>query len=92
MSDPAPGDEFHGEPPASLWELFVSSEPQLSDDGSPPAVDRELLLKLVRKELPKEKVRAAYLLIHAFDSWKKAFAEIVIEEFRNKYPPGSSVV
>jgi hypothetical protein len=34
-----------------------------------------------RKELPQDAAAAVYMLIDAFDSWRKAFAELVIEDF-----------
>jgi hypothetical protein len=85
-----PDDEFDEPLPASLWKTLNLPEPRRIDDRFAPEVDRELLLRLVRKELPKGMVRAAYRLIHAFDSWKTAYAEIIIEEFRRNQPPESN--
>lgn len=82
MSEPAFDDEGNEELPASLWKALNLPEPRRIDDRLAPEVDRDLLLRLVRKEIPGNAARAAYRLVHAFDSWKKAYAEIVIEEFR----------
>ena len=90
MSEPEPDDDFSEPLPPSLWKALNLPEPRRSDDHFAPEVDRELLLRLVRKELPKGMVRAAYRLIHAFDSWKLAYAEIVVEEFRRNRPPESN--
>ena len=49
--------------------LFNLPEPRRCDDRHAPQVDRELLRKLVRKELPRDAVAALYMLIDAFDSW-----------------------
>ena len=82
-----PEPESPDEPlPPSIWKAFNLPEPRRSDDRYAPEVDRDFLLRLARKELPPELVKAAYRLIHAFDSWKTAFAEIVAEEFRRKQP------
>ena len=82
MSDPPPDDDLAEDIGSSIWKLLNLPHPRTSDPRDAPEVDREILRKLVRKELPKDSVGAAYMLIHAFDSWKEAFAQIVIEEFR----------
>gem|GEM_PF-4230721 len=84
-------DDFDERLPPSLWEALNLPEPRRSDDRDAPEVDRDLLRRLVRKELPKELVRAVYRLIHAFDTWKKAFAEIVIEAFPGNQPPDDDI-
>jgi hypothetical protein len=77
-------DDFDEPLPPSLWEALHLPAPRRSDDPFAPEVDREFLRQLARKELTPDLVRAAYRLIHAFDSWKKAFAEIVVQEFHSQ--------
>jgi hypothetical protein len=89
MPAPDPREEFHEPIPPSIWQLLNLPEPRRSDNNDSPAVDRELLRRLVRKELSSGATRAVYRLIDAFDCWKVAFAEIVIEEFRQRFPHGS---
>jgi len=83
MSKDLPPDDSNIPLPSSLWEALNLPEPPKSDDRFAPEVDRALLLRLVRNELVPEQVKAVYRLIYAFDSWKKAYSEIVIEEFRS---------
>lgn len=85
-----PDEQFDESLPASLWAALNLPEPRRSDDRFAPEVDRSLLLRLLRKELPEGMVHAAYRLIHAFDSWKQAYAEMVIEEFRRNRPGRSN--
>jgi hypothetical protein len=68
--------------PDSIWEALGLPEPRRSDDQIAPAVDRDLLVRLVRKQLPDDAARALYRLIHAFQSWNDAYAEVVVENFR----------
>lgn len=49
-----------------------------------PAVDRNLLLALVRRQLSPNQARSVYQRIHAFRSWSEAHAEILIAEFRRQ--------
>ena len=93
MSNPPPDDDLAEDVGSSIWKLLNLPPPRASDPRDAPEVDLELLRKLVRKEIPKDSVGPAYMLIHAFDSWKEAFAQIVIEEFRGgvgKDPPLSN--
>lgn len=87
---PEPDEHVDESLPASLWAALNLPEPRRSDDRFAPEVDRPLLLRLLRKELPEGMVHAVYRLIHAFDSWKRAYAELVIEEFRKNHPPDSN--
>jgi hypothetical protein len=91
VSPSDPTDDFDERLPDSLWKALNLREPRRSDDRVAPEVDRNLLRRLVRKELPNELVRAVYRLIHAFDTWKKAFAEIVIEAFPGNQPPDDDI-
>ena len=75
--------------PSSLWEALNLPEPRRSDDRIAPKVDRSLLARLLHKELPNGTVHAVYRLIHAFDSWKQAYAEMVIEEFSQGRRPSA---
>ncbi len=83
-------DEREETLPPSLWEALNLPEPRQSDDRFAPEVDRSLLERLLRKQLPEGMVHAAYRLIHAFDSWKRAYAEMVIEEFRRGQRPNAN--
>ncbi len=47
-----------------------------------PEVDHELLRRLARKELSRETSRMAFRLIHSFESWRNAHADVVVEEFQ----------
>ena len=66
----------------SIWEELGIPPPDYRDESLAPEVDRDLLLQLVRKELPERTTRAVHHLIISFKSWSKAHAEIVAEEFR----------
>lgn len=86
MSTPDSPEDFAEPLPASIWEALNLPQPRRSPDRFAPEVDRILLERLVRKELPEGTARAAYRLIHAFDNWKKAYADAVIEDFRRNQP------
>jgi hypothetical protein len=90
-SEPQSSGDIEGPEPPSLWKLFNLPEPRRYDDLDAPEVDRQLLGKLIRKELSRDAAAAVYMLIDAFDSWRKAFAELVIEDFHEKHPPGSEL-
>lgn len=90
-SEPQSSGDIEGPEPPSLWKLLNLPEPRRSGARNAPEVDRALLLKLVRKELPRDAVAALYTLIDTFESWNKAFVELIAEEFRKKYPPGSEL-
>lgn len=49
------------------------------DESLAPVVDRDLLLRLVRQELPEEVVADVYRLIHSFNCWRDAHAQILVE-------------
>jgi hypothetical protein len=87
VSQNASPDDFEEPLPSSLWKALNLPEPRRSDDRFAPEVDRDFLLRVVRKELSQDLDQAAFRLIYAFDSWKKAYAEILVQEFhRNRTP------
>lgn len=65
---------------AALDELKL--DVRFRDDRLAPEIDRNLLQRLVRNELTVEASRAVFRLIHSFESWRNAHADIVVEEFR----------
>jgi hypothetical protein len=79
MSQECPEDE---ELPKSLWAALGMPEPVFRDEAQAPTVDNELLVKLVRGELPERSARAVYRLVHSFKSWTNAHAQVVIAEYR----------
>ncbi|HVX12038.1 MAG TPA: hypothetical protein VHC22_12720 [Pirellulales bacterium] len=59
-------------------------KPNFIDNRLGPAVDRDLLGKLVRNELPEPAARAAYRLITMFKKWSVAHDEVLAEEARRR--------
>ena len=87
QSEPAGGTNPQDAPnaetfPASLWQALGIPEPEFRDESLGPAVDEELLLRLVRRELSPEQQRAVYLLIDSFRSWSEAHAKLLVTAFR----------
>jgi hypothetical protein len=74
----------------SLWQELGLREPKPLDERLAPPVDRELLLKLVRKELPEAAARSVYRLIVMFESWRQVHGEILAEEAGRAKPPGDA--
>lgn len=70
--------------PKSLRSALGLPEPQFQDESLAPELDRELLIRLARRELPEKYARLAYRLIHSFASWRNCYADLVAEEFRSK--------
>jgi len=66
----------------SFWAELGLPEPQDWPEDLAPAVDRDLLLRLVRRELSDEATRGCFRLIQAFASWRDAHAEVLAAEFR----------
>ena len=66
----------------TLWEEFGLAPPAYRNESLAPEVDRDLLQKLVRRELPDKTARVVYWLVYSFRSWTDAHAEIVVSEFR----------
>jgi len=54
------------------------------DESLAPEVDLDLLRALVRKELPEDKARTVYRLIHSFASWDAAHSKMLVEEHRRQ--------
>jgi hypothetical protein len=75
---------------SSLWKELGLREPIPLDERLAPPVDRELLVQLVRKELPEGAARSVYRLILMFESWAQAHGEVLAEEARRTKPPGGS--
>ena len=83
MTDSDLHNDFEPPLPPKLAEA-LRYRPHRRSSADSPAVDREILLKLVRKELSKDLVKSAYRLIQTFENWKQAFEEIIVEEFPNR--------
>ena len=79
-ADPEPLESL----PPSLWSALGLPAPRRSDDKYAPKVDRQLIRRLLDRKLSAPAVDATYRLIHAFDSWKVAYAQMVIESFHVK--------
>lgn len=52
------------------------------DDQLAPEIDHDLLLHLVRNELTVEASRLVFRLIHSFECWRNAHADVVVSEFQ----------
>ena len=68
----------------SLWSELGIPAPQAIGCGPAPEVDRELLRRLVRQELPEQAARMTHRLIDAYPEWNEAHAQLLIEEFRRR--------
>lgn len=66
----------------SLWAELGLPEPTPIADGQAPPVDWTLLRRLVRKELPEQAARMTFSLIHAYQEWNAAHAQLLVEEFK----------
>ena len=71
-------------PQGSLWKDLGLPEPRYRDESLAPEVDRELLRKLVRDELPVKTMRNVFRLVHCFESWNRAYTAALVEEQRRK--------
>ena len=76
--------------PESLWTALGVPEPNFRDERSAPPVDHDVLTRLVRKEYPENVARAAYMLIHSFESWNKAYADTLAAEYHRTHGQGAS--
>lgn len=81
---PKAEDEGSGEENRSLWDELGLPEPAYLDESRAPAVDRSLILKMVRRELSEERAKAVGRLIVLFESWNDAHVEIVREELKRR--------
>lgn len=52
------------------------------DESDAPDVDEQLLLRLIRRELPEEHAALVYRLVYSFQSWHAAFSRLMREESR----------
>lgn len=69
---------------AELLERLHAMPPAFEDESLAPEVDRDVLVALVRRELPQEQARLVYWLIYAFKSWSDAHNDVLVEEFRSQ--------
>ena len=60
----------------------LEKRPPYRDEKLAPRVDHDLLLALVRKQLPDQTARDVYLLVESFKSWSDAYCELLAREFR----------
>jgi hypothetical protein len=70
-----------------LVELFarLSSTPlAFEDERLAPDVDRDVLVSLVRGELPEDEARVIYRLVYSFKSWCDAHTEVLAEQSRRR--------
>jgi hypothetical protein len=73
------------EPPSRLEDLleWLHRRPsEFRDERLAPPVDHELLRALARHELKEDAARPLFHLVHSFRSWRDAYRESLIEEFR----------
>lgn len=75
----------------SLWEELGVPAPKRRDESLAPEVDRELLLKFVRRELSDASARTVSHLIVAFESWAKAHETILLDEYHRTRPQGGYI-
>jgi len=54
------------------------------DEREAPPVDEQLLLRLIRRELPEKSAALVYRLVYSFQSWHTAFSRLVREEARSR--------
>ena len=62
-------------------EALMRSPAKYQEEAKAPPVDRDLLFRLVRNELPREEVRRVYEIVDSFKSWTLAHDEIVAEQY-----------
>src|ERR1700720_2031888 len=62
----------------SLYEEFGVSEKFMPEEGAPP-VDRALLARLARKDLPPDQADHALTLTALFRSWHEAYADELVK-------------
>lgn len=77
-----------GEDDRSLWSELGLPELDLLEGGESPEVDRELLLRLVRRELTERAARIVYRLIYTYANWNDAHTQILVEEFAKRQESG----
>jgi hypothetical protein len=67
----------------SFWgELGLTDPPEPLDDALAPPINRLLLQKLVRRQLPASLTRAVLTLTYHFASWKQAYLDALVDEQR----------
>lgn len=90
--DSLPSDSNDGvdEELMAWFQQFVMPKPW-RDDRDAPRVDRDYLRKVVRNELSKESARGAHILIYEFGCLRKAYREIIVEEFHKRFPSSTSL-
>jgi hypothetical protein len=80
-------DDSSNDADRSLWEELGIHEPVYLDERLAPPVDRELLRRLVRRELSELAARAVTRMIVTFVSWRDAHAEVLLAELRGSDRP-----
>lgn len=64
------------------------TRPPFRDEETAPSVDCDLLLSLVRRDLPDVTAQLVYRLVYSFRSWNDAYRQVIVEEFqRHAQPP-----
>jgi hypothetical protein len=80
---PAPPPAERAAAESSFWsELGLTDPPEPLDDALAPPVNRLLLQKLVRRQLPATLTRAVLTLTYHFASWKQAYLDALVDEQR----------
>lgn len=72
------------DPLAEVLERLRSRVDAFRDESLAPEVDRDLLLALVRRQLPEADARLVYRLIYSFKSWSEMHTQLLIEEFHRR--------
>lgn len=81
-------DEGGDEEFRSLWAELGLPEPEFLDESRAPPVNRELIEKLMRNELPRKAADEVYGCIVLFQSWSDAHKQVVDEELRRRAGQG----
>jgi hypothetical protein len=76
---PKTDDEWGDDEFRSLWAELGLPEPEFLDESRAPPVDRDLIRKMMRRELPKKAADEVYRYIMLFRNWSEAHKEIVDE-------------
>lgn len=94
MSEPSADRPADALSAGSVGELLVRLRrrpPAFQDESLDPAVDAELIRRLVTGTLSPDEARAAYLLVYSFHSWNAAYVQALIADARRPSADGSDV-
>jgi hypothetical protein len=71
-----------GQRPLKAIKDAIRKKRTFLDERLVPAVDCELLLALVRDELPDSIARDVFRFVHLFKSWNDAYCNVLVQEHR----------